>query len=73
MILFIFISVAINAVMVPTGCNIALTGIILSSLRGTASDIHMTKDEESWFGKYMDVLNLLYTPLIILNLSLIHI
>ena len=41
----------INAGVLSIGGNIALTGIIISKLRESSDDIHMTIDEESWFGK----------------------
>ena len=41
----------INAGVVAIGCNIALTGIVIAELRNSTSDIKMTKEQESWFGK----------------------
>ena len=33
------------------GCNAAMTGLVISRLKDPESDIKMTPDEESWFGK----------------------
>ena len=51
----------------PIGCNIALTGIILSSLRGSSGDIQMTKEEESWFGTYINIMEMFLTTSYYIN------
>ena len=33
------------------GCFCALTGLIIARLKEPSSDIHMTANQESWFGK----------------------
>ena len=35
------------------GSSIASTGIIIDKLREPSSEIQLTKDEESWFGKLL--------------------
>jgi len=46
------VAVVVNAGVISVGCNIGLTGVILPSLRKPSSDIILTRDQESWFGKY---------------------
>ena len=45
-------AVVVNAGVISVGCNIGMTGVILPSLRKPSSDITLTRDQESWFGKY---------------------
>ena len=58
--------------MISVGCNIGLTGVILPSLRKPSSDIILTRDQESWFGKCQQnniIMNILSKLIVILLCS----
>ena len=54
MITKVFIAVVIGSGVISIGCNIALTGIVISNSRNSTSGIKMTSEQESWFGEYFE-------------------